>query len=79
MGSVIEQEEKSLGRGLLMVGHGVRERCGRRKKESGGGEKGEEEEGGEGRRDEGGRQTVISGSVCKYYKVCWFCRVQGCR
>lgn len=45
VGSVIGQEEKSLGRGLLMVGHGVRERCGRRKKESGGGEKEEEEEG----------------------------------
>jgi hypothetical protein len=26
-----------------------------------------------------GRQHVISGSACRYSKICWFCGLQGCR
>lgn len=63
MGNVIGQEEKSLGRGLLMAGHGVRERCGRRKKESGGGEKEEEEEGGRGEEMKGAGRLLYQ-DVC---------------
>jgi hypothetical protein len=87
LGSIYGQEGKLLGRSLLIVGHRVRERCGerersgegskrRRKKKDGGIEEIREEKK-EGRTE--GRQAVISGSACRYYKIYWFCGTQGCR